>query len=293
MGRKSIEELEAMAANGDKEAMDKLLHHRISNHADVRKFKVYLRRIVTILLVIIIIVVSAFIWFFASGTANKINEIRIDAARYALYRNPVEYQLLEHDVEEAIKYIEKTAYKYTRKYSQKINTKQIGEYVSLLCFYKIRYNNDTYLSMAITAAETEFDPTKISKKHAHGLNQIIPSTYREVNQRMNKDNYDIMDVYHNTDAALYYIYDTQKSLRRELKLERITIRQMAIAYNAGIKVAYDAMSINQYDNETLPKDTLRYMDIVEFYYTNYIRGNFKVWYYEKDYTDPKPAKTNS
>lgn len=286
--KKSQEELERMSANGDKEAMEELLHHKIRNHSDIRKMKIYLRRIVTIFVVIAVAIIGFLLWFFIGGSAKKITDMQIDAARYSLFKNPVEYQILEDDISKIVESISKKSYKYTKKYSEKINQKQIGQYVSLLCFYKIRYDINPYLMMSITASESEFDPTKISKKYAYGLNQLIKPTYREVNWRMNKANGDIMDVYNNTDAALYYIYDVSKSLCEEFGLEKLTLRQISVAYNGGIKRAYNAIAYNQYDNQILPLETIEYADKVQFYFTNYTKGKFDVWYYEKDY-----LKTNS
>jgi hypothetical protein len=286
VGIKTMEELEKLTETGDKEAMNALLHKKISDHPEI----VYVRRMATIGIIFFIIIVGLLFWFFFSGGAKRVNDMQIDAARYALFRNPVEYQLLERNINEAILYIQETSYKYTKTHSEKLNEKQMGAYVSLLCFYNVKYNRDPYISIAITAAESEFDPTKISPMYAYGLNQIIKTTYKEVNWRMRKGSGDIMDVYNNTDAALYHQYDTERSLCEEFNIEKITVRQLACAYNGGIKRACRAMAANRYDNEVLPLETIGYMEKVFFYYTNYKKGNFKVWWYEKDYKHGEEKK---
>ncbi len=285
MGRKSIEELEELANSGDKEAMEKLWQHRIGNHSEMRRMKIYMRRMVTIMVAIAVVVVGVAAWFFFSGTAKKVTDMQIDAARYSLFRNPVEYQIIERDATIAMENLRDLSYKYTKEASTKLDEKQLGQYVSLVCFYKAKYDRDPYLVMAITAAESEFDPTKISRSGAMGVQQMMPITFREMNRKLCKyRDCNILDVYDNTDASLFFMYDVEKSLCREFGLASLTIRQLACAYNGGINRAYKSMKASRYDAFMLPGETIEYMDKVVFYYTNYKKGNFRVWYYEQAYT---------
>lgn len=294
MGRRSHEDWEKMAESGDKEAQEYILNHRISNHSEVRKIKVYFRKMFTGVCIFFAALIIFVIWFTFSGNTKKIVNMKMDAERYSMLRNPVEYQILEHDINAMTKGLRVLSYKYTRQSASIMNAKQTAAVVSLLCFYKFKYNIDPYFPLAIIATESEFDPTKISygqngEPIAYGLMQLLPPTFKEMNGRLSKYyDLDIMDVGANVDAGLYYIFDTDQRLRRELKKDSLSYRQMACAYNGGFMRAYRAIKANQYDNDNLPQETVDYMVKVIFYYTNYIAGNFNCWAYEASYL----GKTN-
>jgi len=104
---------------------------------------------------------------------------------------------------------------------------------------------------------------KYAKSHvgARGINQIMPATYLSLCYKG-----DIYDIGNNTWAAIDYMMFVRKWWRRK-KREKITMKQLIQAYNAGhIAVAY---------RKTLPEETVKHWEYVDKYAKMYsaIRDN--------------------
>jgi soluble lytic murein transglycosylase-like protein len=219
--------------------------------------------------------------------------MKINAAKYGLFSESFDYQLLKKDVELIVDTMQK------KSYMQKLDSKQLSQYVSLLIIDKIERGRDPYLVCAITSAETEFSPHKISRSMsgmeiAHGLNQVTEDAGEFVQKQMlcnfDYSKKDLLDVYVNTECALGYLQWIEKNLCKQFHWKNANPKYLAYAYNGGLINTIKAIATHQWETY-LPEETREYGEKVMYYYTNYKAKRFDVWYYRIK-TNTSKGETN-
>lgn len=93
-------------------------------------------------------------------------------------------------------------------------------------YYSNRYGVDVYVTLAVIATESGFNPRAVSYKGAVGLMQLMPSTAEWVSEKLNVEyNYDaLFDAEYNIMLGTYYLSYLLKSFDYEYAIA---------AYNAG------------------------------------------------------------
>jgi hypothetical protein len=275
------------------------MHNMISNaHEQVvmltkeKKHSLVKNRIyVTLFIITAVLFIFYMIFNMVNNLSLSADEFVKKSLKYGLYNSPMEFELMKRETQEMISGINEVSRKYGQCNNDKLSDKQLGEYVSLLVFYKYKLGVDTLLFRSITATESEFYPEKISRTNgvpiAYGLNQVTKMTYNIVNHEglLKYDRDDkIMDVYCNTEAAIFFLYNNQQKLKKFLNIDKVSSKLLSYSYNGGLFATYKAALAGDFERK-LGDETLEYWDKVKFYYDNYSKKNYKVWYYEKAFTN--------
>jgi soluble lytic murein transglycosylase-like protein len=200
---------------------------------------------------------------------------------------------MEKETAQMMEGIQEISSKYIGAGLRKMNTNELKTFVSLIYTESLfNWTNPTYkyFVRAIVAAESEFSPEKIGRysngvEVAYGLMQNTKDAFKEMNERVlfKYDNVNIMNVGDNTEVGLAYLRQCNSELKHRFKNKKITFKQIAWAYNTGIAGAIKYVASGE--KRFLMEETKEYGEKVMFYYTNYCKGNFKVWYYEPCYTN--------
>jgi hypothetical protein len=228
-----------------------------------------------------LVVAGTMVYMLYSGRLSKIVEIRITAAKFDLLRPTADFLFLVKQT----KLIEKGLYdrlpeaeRYSKK--KRMNAQQFEQYVALLYFYRYYHNIDIDEIRATTSSESLWNPRAYSKSGAKGLNQLMPDTFNSVNRKIlcKYGKFDIMEIYHNTEACIAAWIDLRNWL--EWKLDRKPLLQeVAWAYNASPQTALRAIRSGNHE-EILSQETIYHGKKVLFYYRSYKVHKYDVYWVE-------------
>jgi soluble lytic murein transglycosylase len=100
------------------------------------------------------------------------------------------------------------------------------EYEDLIVKYSNAYNLDPYFVAALIDTESDFNDKAVSKDGAQGLMQIMPDTAEWIAQKLDVQDYNMMDPENNIEFGCWYLNFLQDKFSGEEQL-------MMAAYNAG------------------------------------------------------------
>ena len=150
-------------------------------------------------------------------------------------------------------------YLRTHKSSQKPYTPD--RYNPIIRQVSDQYDVDWHLVRAVIKAESDFDPSVVSKKGAKGLMQLMPETAQDMNVK------DVFDPHDNINGGVKY-------LRRLLDMFNEDLPLTLAAYNAGENV------VRKYNLQIPPyKETQEYVKKVLRFFDEYKNGDGKRKYF--------------
>ncbi len=154
-----------------------------------------------------------------------------------------------------------------------------NNYFAMVEKYAKPYNLDPYLVMSVIRQESAFEPKALSPAKARGLMQLLPTTARHMDRRVQKD----------------LLFDPETNIRLGTQyfaklVERYkgNITFALAAYNAGARVVDNWLS--RYPTE----DIVLFMDVMPYRETReYVGSILRNWkWYEALYRQPDPASEN-
>jgi hypothetical protein len=258
-------------------------------HEETSKIQKRNLYISAILIFILSLVVIFSIWFFAGSKVTHLRGIRIAAARYNLLKPSGEYMLMKERIKEIERGLRSKMLMYGKEYSQKrrLTDSEFDDYITPVYIGKILDGLNVDLFIANTAGESQFNKKACSSEKAKGINQIMPYTFRWINQHVlfKFKKYDIYDVFDNTEASVKYWIFNKRLLESRLDRKSKPIER-AWAYNCGADPVIKAVISGNF-KEYLPRETITHGKKVIFYYTNYNKGIHAVWWDEQYHLEKK------
>lgn len=279
----------------------KILHQDITTihddinkmHKDFNKNKVSVANLIIYILTTILILMSIFFIFLYKNTPNII-DIRKINAKYGLIEDRANYLIIMKQTQ----MIEKSMSQIRKVYGKdipndkKLTPEEFEKYSIALYIGKVFYDIDIDLFLANTSSESEWNKKATSYRNAKGLNQILDRIFEWINkEKLDKyKNFDIYDVYHNTEASIRLWFFNMSTLEYKLK-RRPKPEELAWAYHCGADTTIDAINSNN-PEKILASDTLEHGQKVMFYYNNYKDSKFNCWWFEQYYTNNSTTNSN-
>lgn len=268
---------------GDSRALQELFEQDI--HALDSRMKAH-RTLAIILAGIIAFILTsigvASFMFFMNDYHVSLAEMKRDAARFDLIRPGSEYMTLKIRIRKIMYGMRAEMSKVARPYPKRhmMDDDDLESYTSLVYIMSVLEGEDPYGFIANTAVESYFNKKARSHVNAKGVNQVMDYMFDRINISLGKyGEYDIFDVYHNTEAAIYLWLHNRRKLEYHLG-RSVSVEELAWAYNAGIPLALRAIKSDD-PRVVLPRETWNHGKKVMFYYTNYHAGNYEVYYVSK------------
>lgn len=279
-------------------------------HNDVKDFHETNRKFHSLVKLLLIFVVPIFIlclgyifWIATTGKITNLIEARGIIAKYNLLEKSVEYRDTEKIIMMCMAGMEKRLRVWGEMYSsdRRLTQSEIEQIASLIYMYKKTENrgdNFDKFILALIASESQFDKKAVSAMNARGIMQLMPDTFKwmNLNRRWMFEYIDIENVYHNVECGILYTLFCEKYLKS--KLERTpSLKEISYAYNMGHHAAPDAIKASyktKRTNDYMAQETIKYGDKLMYYYTNYCKEKYDVYWYELFYTNqtvkPKEKK---
>jgi len=159
-----------------------------------------------------------------------------------------------------------------------LTRKETEYYASVLSIAQHYENLDVLGFIANTSGESEFNKLCKSKAKtpAYGLNQIIVVTFKEF-RGITPVLYNIFSVYHNTQIGVRYWLHCRERLRKVLG-RKPTVAMISMGYNCGINGLIKDIRRGKNWKRYLPKETRKHGRKIKFYYDNYKKGNYEVYF---------------
>ena len=105
------------------------------------------------------------------------------------------------------------------------NVSGYKKYYREIEFYSQKYGVDKYLVLAIIKTESGYDEKAVSSKGALGIMQIMPETAKFNSERLNLQNYNLLDYKTSIEFGVYYLSYLKNKFNNEYEI--------ICAYNAG------------------------------------------------------------
>ncbi|MCK4260039.1 MAG: lytic transglycosylase domain-containing protein [Halanaerobiales bacterium] len=258
-------------------------------HEDTKKIHSWSKFFLVAILIFFAVNITLLIWMLSGGNFHRLKQMRVAAARYELIEPRAEYSMLLRETKMMERGLRSKLLLYGKEYniSKRLTSDEFEQYVTILYIYKIIHGINVNLIRANTASESLFNTRALSSAGARGVNQLMMYTFKWVNNNLlyKYDKNDIWDVYDNTEACLQYWLFNKKLLASQLKRKPKSY-EMAWAYNCGATEAIKAI-VSGKPSEYLSKETVTHGKKVMFYYKNYRKNKYNVYWEEQFYKKDK------
>ncbi len=258
----------------------------LSVHKDINNLRSITKYLVIIFVPLFICLGAFFVWIVTSGKISNIIEARTIIGKYALLEKSPIYKDIEKKVMNCANGMEKILKKRYEMYSEdkKINVLDVECIASQMYIYRKINNKDEnfdFVMLSVMAAESEFNKKSSSPKGARGIMQLMPTTFKWIvkDKLFVFENVDIENVYYNVEAGIWYWIFCENYLKSLMK-RKPTLKEIGYAYNGGHNSVPWEILTEKNIYYYVSQESREYGDKINFYYTNYIKDKYDVYYKE-------------